>query len=427
LGSVRSVSDNTPAILESRLYAPYGDILPYGSGSVGTSQTSYGFTGEQTDNNGLVYLRARYYDPTIGAFTALDPFEGSVHNPMSLNGYSYVKGNPINLTDPSGLCDPQDGLCIKEAQRLETDFPGYFIHWDNRASNTAVATVTPCTSGVPPTATPVPTPTPTPTPRPTPTPTPIPVDQTSFPFPPKAWTMEEVQTVYKAMQMYAFALTGQKTACLIPYTGSLIFIRDNDTSGEGARTYRRITYKGAFMPTDHTIFLHQTWANQNDIDYQYWITIHEMNHTRLDVAGAYNSLARKAEEAFVRIEIPPTQVPQPQPTPTPGGDPIFAYYDEARYPTKYAFDSRGIPLVEYLVEAMTGLLWDASASAFSVNPTGARSVELHKYATGVPQAGSGMSYPTNVCHIFNKNKDITLAAWVRDNVFDGNSRLGICS
>ena len=52
--------------------------------------------------NGLLYLRARYYAPTLGIFPSLDPFEGTMQRPLSLNGYSWVEGNPINLTDPSG-------------------------------------------------------------------------------------------------------------------------------------------------------------------------------------------------------------------------------------------------------------------------------------------------------------------------------------
>jgi len=99
LGSVRSVVDDSLSVLESRLYEPYG--TPFGAS--GTNQTVYGFTGEQTDANGQVYLRARYYNPSIGVFTGLDPFEGQSCTPMSLNGYSYVAGNVVNAVDPSGM------------------------------------------------------------------------------------------------------------------------------------------------------------------------------------------------------------------------------------------------------------------------------------------------------------------------------------
>ena len=61
-----------------------------------------GIQSEQTDATGMQYLRARYYyDPGMGVFTAKDPFRGHNGVAMSMNGYSYVHGNPINYTDPS--------------------------------------------------------------------------------------------------------------------------------------------------------------------------------------------------------------------------------------------------------------------------------------------------------------------------------------
>ena len=100
LGTVRGVVDNNMSVLESRFYDPIGVLLE----SSGTNQTMYNFTGEPMDGNGLLYLRARYYAPNLGIFPNLDPFEGSMQRPMSLNGYSWVEGNSINATDPSGKC-----------------------------------------------------------------------------------------------------------------------------------------------------------------------------------------------------------------------------------------------------------------------------------------------------------------------------------
>ena len=105
LGSVRGVVDSSLNPLESRLYEPYG--APFGTS--GTNQTSYGFTGEQTDGSGQVYLRARYYNPSMGVFTGLDPLEGkTLADPMSLNGYSWVEGNVPNAVDPTGECLQSD-------------------------------------------------------------------------------------------------------------------------------------------------------------------------------------------------------------------------------------------------------------------------------------------------------------------------------
>src|SRR5262249_18756836 len=61
------------------------------------------FTGREFDSeSGLLYYRARYYDPKIGRFISEDPitFDGGI------NFYAYVGNNPINLTDPFGEQDP---------------------------------------------------------------------------------------------------------------------------------------------------------------------------------------------------------------------------------------------------------------------------------------------------------------------------------
>lgn len=99
LGSVRSVVDDDAAVHQSIVYDPLGNPIDV----VGSEQTMFGYTGEPTDGNGLVYLRNRYYSPQLGTFISQDPTEGSMNDPMSLNRYAYVQGNPVNHTDPSGL------------------------------------------------------------------------------------------------------------------------------------------------------------------------------------------------------------------------------------------------------------------------------------------------------------------------------------
>ena len=48
--------------------------------------------------SGLYYLRARWYDPATGQFISVDALVGITDQP-----YQYVGGDPVNLTDPTGL------------------------------------------------------------------------------------------------------------------------------------------------------------------------------------------------------------------------------------------------------------------------------------------------------------------------------------
>jgi RHS repeat-associated protein len=86
------------AITLAKNYRPYGDLLS----SAGSADTAYDFTGEWRDNTGLIYLRARYYEPTVGRFISRDPWQGDLFTPMSYNLWAYAYANPLRYTDPSG-------------------------------------------------------------------------------------------------------------------------------------------------------------------------------------------------------------------------------------------------------------------------------------------------------------------------------------
>jgi RHS repeat-associated protein len=84
--------------------------------STGAGATSYAFTGEWQDGTSLIHLRARYYSGGQGRFITRDPWRGDYRRPLTLNGWNYVEGNPVNYTDPSGHCPKgwkpnPDGTC----------------------------------------------------------------------------------------------------------------------------------------------------------------------------------------------------------------------------------------------------------------------------------------------------------------------------
>ncbi|WP_028543250.1 RHS repeat-associated core domain-containing protein [Paenibacillus taiwanensis] len=61
------------------------------------------YSGEYWDKTtGLQYLRARWYDPSMGRFINEDTYEGKMTSPETLNRYAYVVNNPLIFKDPSG-------------------------------------------------------------------------------------------------------------------------------------------------------------------------------------------------------------------------------------------------------------------------------------------------------------------------------------
>ena len=83
-----------------------------GSQTGGGNSTPHKFAGYERDpETGNDYASARFYGSREGSFFSPDPIRGDPSSPQTLNRYAYVRNNPINLTDPSGLCDNFDGTC----------------------------------------------------------------------------------------------------------------------------------------------------------------------------------------------------------------------------------------------------------------------------------------------------------------------------
>jgi RHS repeat-associated protein len=97
LGSVRLVTDAAGAVANRYDYDAFGN---WEATSYETVANPFGFTARERDaESGLMFYRARYYDPQIGRFISEDPigFEAG-----DLNLYRYVFNNPILLIDPTG-------------------------------------------------------------------------------------------------------------------------------------------------------------------------------------------------------------------------------------------------------------------------------------------------------------------------------------
>ncbi|MCY9555085.1 polymorphic toxin-type HINT domain-containing protein [Paenibacillus apiarius] len=80
------------------------------------------YSGEYWDKTtNLQYLRARWYDPSIGRFITEDSFEGELTNPLSLNPYTYVENNPLIYTDPTGEIANCIMRCFSAGTKVQTD------------------------------------------------------------------------------------------------------------------------------------------------------------------------------------------------------------------------------------------------------------------------------------------------------------------
>ena len=109
-GSVTALLDYEGIEQKTYAYNAYGKeqifIAPAGSQSVlyqwkqetENGHNPFRYCGEYQDLcSGLIYLRNRYYDPSIGRFITEDPARDG------LNWYVYANNNPVNYIDPLGL------------------------------------------------------------------------------------------------------------------------------------------------------------------------------------------------------------------------------------------------------------------------------------------------------------------------------------
>lgn len=97
-GSTTAITDINGNVTDRIYYDPYGSIIS----RTGTTDTSFLYVGQygvETDDSGLYYMRARYYNPQIQRFVNVDPVRDNN------NWYAYTNGNTISNIDPTGYLD----------------------------------------------------------------------------------------------------------------------------------------------------------------------------------------------------------------------------------------------------------------------------------------------------------------------------------
>jgi RHS repeat-associated protein len=135
LGSSRAMTDVNGNLVYKGQFDPYEQaLLEWGSASLNTKK----FTGYERDGaTGLDYAGARMYNSGRGRFMQPDPlgcaYKGKNPDPLgaakwdkpqTLNRYSYVSNDPVNLVDPTGL-DGEGGDCLDEGLECIAAIIGY--------------------------------------------------------------------------------------------------------------------------------------------------------------------------------------------------------------------------------------------------------------------------------------------------------------
>ena len=112
--STRVLADNSGNSLGTQGHLPFGD--PWYS--TGTAD-KWIFTSYERDSDTLLdYALTRFDSARLARFLAPDPYLGSIiaAYPQSWNRYSYVANDPVNRSDPSGLCDVVSGGVTQRSQ-----------------------------------------------------------------------------------------------------------------------------------------------------------------------------------------------------------------------------------------------------------------------------------------------------------------------
>jgi len=95
VGSITHTVDMNGSVRNEYDYDTFGTRSHVKTVDTGSNQ-HFGYTGEMLDaESGLLYLRARYYDPSIGRFISADPYLGRMAEPVTQNRYLYVHNNPL--------------------------------------------------------------------------------------------------------------------------------------------------------------------------------------------------------------------------------------------------------------------------------------------------------------------------------------------
>jgi len=120
LGSTRALSDSSQTVTDTYVYDAWGNLVA-SSGSTVNPYRWVGRIGYYTDSStGLVYVRARMYQPTVAGWLSRDPYTLA----DGINDFVYSYNCAVSYVDPSGTTSDSasHGTTVYYADIVATSF-----------------------------------------------------------------------------------------------------------------------------------------------------------------------------------------------------------------------------------------------------------------------------------------------------------------
>lgn len=136
-GTPLAEADASGSITATFEYTPYGTYASAGTGNPAPPPNGPAYTGHVNDpDTNLVYMQARYYDPSIGRFLSIDPVRPTAGNGFSFNRYGYANENPQRYIDPDGrTCTQVDQTYTCQIDKVVTQENGKTVTRDATAED----------------------------------------------------------------------------------------------------------------------------------------------------------------------------------------------------------------------------------------------------------------------------------------------------
>jgi len=101
IGSTIAITDVDETITDKYAYSPFGELM----NEEVTTENPFRYVGQfgvMDEGNGLLFMRARFYDPETKRFLSRDPVKGEIRDTQILNFHQYARNNPAIYVDYKG-------------------------------------------------------------------------------------------------------------------------------------------------------------------------------------------------------------------------------------------------------------------------------------------------------------------------------------